>query len=1073
MLEEIITNFDVDKIRTFFLKNGQFVRKYEEISNHDCCHFSNGTKIGEIEFADKNQYFAAYAFKVDNDLTEYSGKKAQYDLAKKVLKIHQKDAGIFIFYDERGSFRFSLVFPIYSGARRIWNTFKRYTYFVSRDQTNKTFLSQIGACAFDSLEDIKEAFSVEKVTKDFFSKYVLLFNKLVKDLDSIQVFRMQAEMHAIKTEDFAKKLLGQIVFLYFLQKKGWLGVPKEKNWGCGDRKFLRNIFEKCKQESGNFYNDYLEYLFYDTLNNPRVSQKDPDYSERFECKIPYLNGGLFEPEYDWKQTDMRVENPIFSEILDTFDQFNFTIDENTPSDVEVSVDPEMLGKIFENLLPENIRKGKGAFYTPREIVQYMCKESLISCLNTKLLGATKETVIRDLVNFHLHLDDDDLDKIDSLDDASEASENVSLLNKYSAKKIDDALSEITIVDPACGSGAFLVGILNEIIGIRQLLYNYYLGGKKSIYDLKKETILNCIYGVDIDPGAVDIAKLRLWLALVVDAKRPTPLPNLDFKIMQGNSLLEEYNGIKFYEEDSKNKLHLPDLKLDKTRKKLLLAKSILFNADTEDKKKEARKEIVELTNVLVKDILEKQKTQGKKKLLIDLRGDGTTATKSKKYIESTLENIEIDSLINNLANPKYPKPFFLWKLNFCEVFDKGGFDIVIGNPPYVNVEKIDKSIKDNIKLFKTAYQKYDLYVLFYEKGLRLLRDKGILSYITSNKFLSQGYGMLLRQELLKHTIQYLINFNFDIFDSAVVRTCIVQVMNNNANDNIIKILDVKYKSDSKKFDNKEYNTIDQSIFQSTAENNFRINLTDKKIGLLKKIEHNTLRVDDICSVNYGLRPVSLSGKDKLFFIKDTYQDGLKKYFEGKDTGRWIINRSSYLDYNIKDIYNPMFSELFENEKLVGLCTLSEINKLRFIYDNEGYYCNHSVGILTLWYLFEKENNLTIRRSITIEKIELSKKYNYKYIQAILNSPIIKFYVNELLYDGTHFYPNHMKQLPIKKIAESGQRVFIDLVDQILNIKKQNKDADTKNLESQIDQLVYKLYDLTPEEIAIVENSSTK
>ncbi|MDR2346126.1 MAG: Eco57I restriction-modification methylase domain-containing protein, partial [Planctomycetaceae bacterium] len=397
-----------------------------------------------------------------------------------------------------------------------------------------------------------------------------------------------------------------------------------------------------------------------------------------------------------------------------------------------------------------------------------------------------------------------------------------------------------------------------------------------------------------------------------------------------------------------------------------------------------------------------------------------------------------------------------------------GFSIVIGNPPYVNVEKIDKTIKDNISKFRTAYQKYDLYVLFYEKAIDLLKPNGQLSYITSNKFLSQGYGLFLRKEFLKYHIHSVINFNYDIFKSATVRTCIFNLQKSNFINKNIRIIDIQTKKDEDKFVHLNYNFLDQNIFNETDENNFRINLTNRKIEILNKIKQNTIKADNIFSVNYGLRPSSekLGLKKESFIHSNNNGGNYKKYFEGKDMGQWTIKSYSFLNYQPTVMYNPMFSELFENKKLVGIRTLSDIEKLRFIYDDDDFYCNDSVVVLVLWYLLEHVKNQTIIRTITNEKIEYSKKFNYFYAQGILNSRLIKFYVSELLYDGTHFYPNHIKSLPIKNIQLSQQQPIISLVGYIVFLKRHGNTTisnivTNENIvayfEKIIDACVYELY----------------
>jgi hypothetical protein len=221
---------------------------------------------------------------------------------------------------------------------------------------------------------------------------------------SLTMLRRVAEFadKKVSTADFAKKLMGQIVFLYFLQKKGWLGVPKGGDWGDGPHNFLRQLFNGKFGDYKNFFNDILEPLFYDTLATDRGHDA---WCKIFNCRIPFLNGGLFEPlrDYDWQKTDIIIPNSLFSNtkttkagdtgtgILDVFDRYNFTVNEAEPLEKEVAIDPEMLGKVFENLLEVKERKSKGSFYTPREIVHYMCQESLINYLDTAV-NSSAETL---------------------------------------------------------------------------------------------------------------------------------------------------------------------------------------------------------------------------------------------------------------------------------------------------------------------------------------------------------------------------------------------------------------------------------------------------------------------------------------------------------------------------------------------------------------------------------------------------------------------------------------------------------------------------------------------------------
>jgi len=498
---------------------------------------------------------------------------------------------------------------------------RRWSFLVGKNERSHTAQKQLVDILADdkhnpTLEQLEHAFSVERVTEEFFEKYRDLFIKTVDELEKVikKDENVRNEFHEknINSVDFAKKFLGQIVFLYFLQKKGWLGVPKDKNWGEGDRNFLRSLFKKCLDEKKSFFNDYLEKLFYDSLNNPRSDQTDPAYSRYFNCKIPFLNGGLFEPigYYNWKDVDINLPNELFSNknktkegdtgdgILDVFDRFNFTVREDEPLEKEVAIDPELLGKLYEKfnaIRPDNFNEYKeallskkknleksfnkqyGVYYTPREIVHYMCQESLINYIyttvneeimknparrpkQTKFIGPdepeqlampTEREILRkeDIETFIkygenlIEREQSAIQKEKMIEDGKQKTTTIKPILPESiriyADIIDNALRDVKVCDPAVGSGAFPVEMMREIVNARFLL-SIFTGHKVNLYDLKSQCIENSLYGVDIDPGACEIAKLRLWLSLVVDEEDITqirPLPNLDYKIVCGNSLI--------------------------------------------------------------------------------------------------------------------------------------------------------------------------------------------------------------------------------------------------------------------------------------------------------------------------------------------------------------------------------------------------------------------------------------------------------------------------------------------------------------------------------------------------------
>ncbi|HOT59044.1 MAG TPA: hypothetical protein PLJ83_05230, partial [Spirochaetales bacterium] len=515
-----------------------------------------------------------------------------------------KDAALVAFVSPgEADWRFSLVKMDYrfeetkDGKVKVKEDFtpaRRWSFLVGSNEASHTAQSRLMNILADdehnpTLKQLEEAFNIETVTKEFFLKYRELFIRTKEALDKVVKHnaRVKADFDAkgVDTVNFAKKLLGQIVFLYFLQKKGWFGVERDAEWGTGSKHFLRELFEGKHGKYTNFFNDILEPLFYKALRIDR--SHDDHYYSRFNCKIPFLNGGLFDPigNYDWVHMDINIPNELFSNtvktkegdigngILDIFDRYNFTVREDEPLEKEVAIDPELLGKAYEKfnaIRPDNFEEYKtvlksgqngaenkfnkkfGVYYTPREIVHYMCKQSLINYLFTRaeeagLSNDIKKQDIEDLIEVGEMLTEHEAtafikqEKIKN--GIQKSTEYVGLLSdsiRENAATIDNWLADITVCDPAVGSGAFPVGMMHEIVKARNLLSIYIKGPNRNIYTFKRECIEKSLYGVDIDPGAVEIAKLRLWLSLVVDEddiRQIKPLPNLDYKIVCGNSLL--------------------------------------------------------------------------------------------------------------------------------------------------------------------------------------------------------------------------------------------------------------------------------------------------------------------------------------------------------------------------------------------------------------------------------------------------------------------------------------------------------------------------------------------------------
>lgn len=637
-INELFNGFDASK------KRHLVPNAYREYIDSD-----NYISLGEYKDG-SGKLIDVLAIKLKKSTSRDRARTMQRNLVAKHLSENNKHAALVAFYGyDPDDWRFSFVKLDYrlekddSGRVKTLEDLtpaKRYSFLVGVYEPNHTCRSQfLGLIKEESInpsfEEIETAFSIEKVTKEFFEKYKGLFLELKDALDAAiekdPYLKEDFNDKDLSTVDFAKKLLGQIVFLYFLQKKGWLGVERDKNtgkfkeWGSGPKNFLKKLFNKEIVQYDNFFNDVLEPLFYEAL----AREHDGDYYSRFECKIPFLNGGLFEPinDYNWQETDILLDNTIFEKIIGTFNEFNFTVKEDEPLEKEVAVDPEMLGKVFENLLDVKDRKSKGAFYTPREIVHYMCQQSLINYLetNTKDKKISREDLemFIQFGDYSSSADQRYLIEINKLlkDIKSGRSKNVAksqahvqdriskltLPNSIISNKdlIDRLLADIKVVDPAVGSGAFPVGMMNEIVKARSILTIFWLDDDKSdertTYNIKRQTIQNCLYGVDLDSSAVDITKLRFWLSLIVDEDdmdHIQPLPNLDSKIKCGNSLLEEFEGIKLFDEkilgetmiDHSFEIKQIDSKISGLNEKL----HSIYTGKTDDEPKQIKKQISRL-----------------------------------------------------------------------------------------------------------------------------------------------------------------------------------------------------------------------------------------------------------------------------------------------------------------------------------------------------------------------------------------------------------------------------------------------------------------------------------------------
>jgi adenine-specific DNA-methyltransferase len=618
-----------------------------------------------------------------------------------------------------------------------------------------------------------EAFDVEKLTKQFFKGYKSLFDRvqqIIKQHNHHSYFESQDRLH-----QFSQRLLGRIMFLYFLQKKEFL---------ASDRKFLTTQYQKLKldTEDTDFYINVLEPLFFETLNKDRPDMESP------WGKIPYLNGGLFNRDYGEESLDatgldtpekIEIPNSLFdpgesNSVLNFFNSYNFTVAENVEGDEDVAVDPEMLGKVFENMLEVEERGKSGTFYTPRGIVHFMCSEVLARYLSDET-GMDLETV----------------KKIIEFDPEQPANYFKELISPQQAKKLKLALQSLKCLDPAVGSAAFPMGMMQVILAAYQSIAqregNPIKRGSLAMSRLKRNIIANNLYGVDIKPEAIEIAKLRMWLSLVVDIPDiddVEPLPNLEYKLMCGDSLISTINGEVLIPDPVTNKeaiqLQLEVTPIQQAIQPLFELQQQYFDVQI-DERAQLKKKILEAeANIFRVAIAERHNfwTSEQQKLnkTISSKSKLTKNTELKKAaIAAQLS--ELDKLLINVENRKRSLSFFQYYLHFRDVFEvKGGFDVVIGNPPYVRQEQI-KELKPALKEEYECYTGVaDLYVYFFEKGYRLLKSGGALTYISSNKYFRSGYGEKLRKYLGEQaTVQHLIDFGDASVFEAIAYPSIIQV----------------------------------------------------------------------------------------------------------------------------------------------------------------------------------------------------------------------------------------------------------------------------------------------------------
>ncbi len=936
-----------------------------------------GYYMGSIDTTDSFRIGLFY-YKINSGSVAHK-KVGLRNLVKKFINQNwgEFDAAIVVF-DDNKDWRLSFVCDIKEEATAP----KRFTFvFGEKDNFYRTaidrfdYLQTHGA----SFENIRKAFSVDALSDDFFDEYRELYADFVEYITGKRYVKesnkwvervidkpnYQYESTFGKDDklvrDYIKKMFGRIVFLYFLQRKGWLD---------GNRQYMHDLFYNSDKKD-NFLDGVLEPLFFEVLNTDKPYRTEAAKALPGSENIPYLNGGLFaRDEIDERTCILKEED--FERLFNFLDSYNFTIDENDVDDAEIGIDPEMLGRIFENLLEDN--KDKGAFYTPKEIVNYMCRESLIAYLQNGAEESLKP-VIRNFVE----------------------TSDASALTKEQCYELRKKLQAVKICDPAIGSGAFPMGLVN-------ILSRLYIAMKADTdtSKMKRHIIENNIYGVDIEKGAVDIARLRFWLAMIVEEKEPMPLPNLHFKIMQGNSLLESINGIDLSDLTRTNAARSLFDSTDTERENLKTALSQYYNTSNHADRDRLFNEII--NNV-------------------------------RHQIYAKDPNIDQKGL-----DPSANDKFFLWHTWFADVFDKGGFDIVIGNPPYGYLFKDSKYRNQIISNYSVAEYKVEAYSVFTQLSHKLLRNNGVLSFITPYTFVSGIYFSKFRKFLANTGVRTFVLLGKKVFEDAEVDTAIFLLQKEKNIENI-QFADLRPFESARDLDSMQLSQIRSSDFFAKYDE-VLLTATKEEIDIYLKLYNNTPdRLENAVEFYHG---VQTRGNGKALTKQRINNDSLP-IIKGADFNRYKYPvHSNYITFTKDNIKSGGDISYYNVPKKLVVRTTAD--RIIASIDYNRYIALNSV-------------NVAIPRDNSID---------LEFVLAVLNSKLMEFWYRMTVQETAKTFAEvkivYLNRLPLFSSSKD-----------TLSISKMSKTIydteDGSNVIDLLDTAIYKMYNLTYSEVLIVDPST--
>lgn len=1050
-----------------FLPEADFLPEVNEVENLQTTKYIKTiTKLGVCPSLRLAVYEARHSSMHD----------ARVSLSKEIFqfmadKRERRALVLFVPENNDANYRFSLISieldELEDGTiKRSYSNPRRYSYYLGEGiaaRTPREYL--LKKTRVQSVSDLKSRFSVEILNENFFKQYKAQYKRFCDFLQNdpeMQRSFIKYEDQGKAIRDYVKKMMGRIVFLYFVQRKGWLN---------GDYRYMSNLYTNSSDAiKADFLDKVLEPMFFGLLNTPaservtNAKRHDWDLSliPGWE-NIPYLNGGLFEQD-DIDKCRSVFPQEYFKQLFEFFDTYNFTIDENDPDDNEVGIDPEMLGHIFENLLEDN--KDKGAFYTPKEIVQYMCRQSVIQYLKSHEPDGQYASAIERLIN----------DGIVSPE----------LQKRDVAVRFTQLLRGVKVCDPAIGSGAFPMGILYVLYhSIHNLHPHAEPHGDFNSTRTKREIIQNNIFGVDIEQGAVDIARLRFWLALVVDAHESEPLPNLDYKIMCGNSLLSRYS-LEMPLDDvfvEYNKTHANNpMSLDKYKEKV----QAFTNESNHEKKEELRAIIEEVKRTFRTLLIEEVRTAIQRigKELSELTAPrlfGTLDAQQKKRIKELQKRYaeKQKELPEKQTSFNYQNAFE-WRFEFPTLLDEQGrfmgFDIIIANPPFgAKLSEWEKAT------YKKEYADVHMrtpetFCYFISRAFRLAKTGAIVTYIVPNNMFFQNENVNTRSLLLfSNQLIRAINLGDNTFENADVPTCIFIAQKRHVEDYYVKY------SDYRKYNIKDIDW-DKNIEQIAIDKiksipAYVLGISNNDIDILDTIRQNGITIDSLAEeMASGIS----TGGDKIFKLDaqqvrdfNIEKNILQKVLVGGDIDKYTITyRYDYLIYTTRETdiskypYTKRYLELYK-EKLIhrseskkGILPWYSLGRNRYpllfeepkiimrqtsdsircVYDESGYYVLNSILVF-------KKN---------------SERYSYKYIAAVLNSTLTDYLYKKLTQEEGRTFaevkPANVRKLYIPKATREEQDLLSILYDYLVFLKNPNQTDSFVSLNSMFIDLFEKIID---------------